>query len=102
VVIWFWFNLIWFYDTQHKTAQSPSSAFTVVNSFQLSASSSVAILNDTQRAALQYVITRSAQDSKSVASKLLSRVQRLGYSKNDLKRYMYDFDSGNIFAYTLL
>jgi len=52
----------------------------------LSASSSVAILNDTQRAALQYVITRSAQDSKSVASKLLSRVQRLGYSENDLKR----------------
>ncbi|XP_078367212.1 uncharacterized protein LOC144651186 isoform X2 [Oculina patagonica] len=52
----------------------------------LSAISSVAILNDTQRAALQYVITRSAQDSKSVASKLLARVQRLGYSENDLKR----------------
>lgn len=70
--------------------------FTVLNSFQLSAISSVAILNDTQRAALQYVITRSAQDSKSVASKLLARVQRLGYSENDLKRYV--LESRNIFS----
>jgi len=52
----------------------------------LSAISSVAILNDTQQAALQYVITRSAQDSKCVASKLLARVQGLGYSGNDLKK----------------
>ena len=49
----------------------------------------MAILNDTQRAALQYVITRSAQDSKRVASKLLARVQRLGYTENDLKRFAY-------------
>ena len=73
---------------------SSSSAFTVLNSFQLSAISSVAILNDTQRSALQYVITRSAQDSKRVASKLLVRVQRLGYSENDLKKYV--FESGTI------
>ncbi|KAL9974559.1 hypothetical protein ACROYT_G011609 [Oculina patagonica] len=52
----------------------------------LSAFSSVAILNETQRAALQYVITCSAQDSKSVASDLHARVQRLGYSESDLKR----------------
>lgn len=64
-------------------------SFIIQICFQLSAISSVAILNDTQRAALQYVITRSAQDSKSVASKLLARVQRLGYSENDLKRCRY-------------
>jgi len=52
----------------------------------LSAISSAAILNDTQHKALDYVIKRSAQDSKSVASALLSRVQRLGYSENDLKK----------------
>ncbi|RMX50270.1 hypothetical protein pdam_00018200, partial [Pocillopora damicornis] len=52
----------------------------------LSAISSVAILNDTQRDAVEYVITRSAQDSKTVASTLLARVKRLGYSENDLKR----------------
>lgn len=56
------------------------------SSSQLSAISSVAILNDTQRDALEYVITRSAQDSKTVASTLLARVKRLGYSENDLKR----------------
>lgn len=52
----------------------------------LSAISSVAILNDTQQAALQYVISRSARDSKKVSAGLLARVQRLGYSENDLKR----------------
>ena len=57
--------------------------------FQLSAISSVAILNDTQRAALQYVITRSATESKKVSSGLLTCVQRLGYSENDLKRFVY-------------
>ena len=57
--------------------------------FQLSAISSVAILNDTQRATLQYVITRSAEESKKVSSGLLTRVQRLGYSENDLKRFVY-------------
>ena len=67
--------------------------------FQLSAISSVAILNDTQQAALQYVITRSAQDSKSVSSKLLARVQGLGYSENDLKKYV--FESGDVYTYTL-
>lgn len=58
--------------------------------FQLSAISSDAILTDTQRAALQYVISRSAQDSKNVFSGLLARVQRLGYSENDLTRYAYE------------
>ncbi|XP_022793694.1 uncharacterized protein LOC111332596 [Stylophora pistillata] len=52
----------------------------------LSAISSVAILNETQREALEYVIKRSTQDSKTVASALLARVKRLGYSENDLKR----------------
>ena len=73
-----------FWDTDLVVTQ----CFTVLNSFQLSAISSVAILNDTQRAALQYVITCSAQDSKRVSSKLLARVQGLGYSENDLKRYV--------------
>lgn len=73
----------------------------ILNScFQLSAISSVAILNDTQQAALQYVITRSAQDSKCVASKLLARVQGLGYSGNDLKKYV--FESGDVCTYTLI
>lgn len=57
--------------------------------FQLSAISSFAILNDTQQAALQYVISRSAQDSKKVSSGLLARVQRLGYSEHDLNRYVH-------------
>jgi len=52
----------------------------------LSNASSSCNLTDTQLAALEYVITRSAQDSKCVASKLLSRVKGLGYSENDLRR----------------
>lgn len=54
----------------------------------------LAVLNDAQARAVEYVINKSKVDSERRYPELKSKVERLGYSEKDLERYCPGMGNG--------